>query len=467
MVGTALRALADAEPEVFWLQDPARPQPTPALVGEEVADLAVVGGGYSGLWTALLAKERDPSTDVVLLEGREAGWAASGRNGGFCAASLTHGRANGAGRWPAEIDQLEHLGAENLDGIEDAVTRYGIECSFERTGELTVATQPWQVAELDEAHAAQPHLRALDADQVRAEVASPTYLAGLWDERGCAMVHPARLAWGLRRACLDLGVRIHERTPVTALASPRRRGSGGVQVLATPYGRVRARQVALATNAFPSLLRRARPYTVPVWDYVLMTEPLTPQQRASVGWRGRQGVGDAANLFHYYRLTDDGRVLWGGYDAVYHFGGRLDAAHEQRPETFATLARHFFETFPQLEGLRFTHRWGGAIDTCSRFCAFFGAGRGGQVAYGAGYTGLGVGASRFGAQVVLDLLAGQETERSRLELVRRRPVPFPPEPAAWLAVQATRRAVARADAHGGRRGPWLRTLDALGVGFDS
>jgi len=181
----------------------------------------------------------------------------------------------------------------------------------------------------------------------------------------------------------------------------------------------------------------------------------------------RQGVGDSANRFHYYRLTEDRRILWGGYDAIYHFGRHVRDSYDQRPATFNRLAGHFFDTFPQLEGLRFTHRWGGAIDTCTRFCAFYGQAMRGQVVYALGYTGLGVGATRFGATVMLDLLAGADTQRTRLEMVRRRPIPFPPEPFAFAGIEATRWSLARADRHQGRRNAWLRLLDRVGVGFDS
>jgi glycine/D-amino acid oxidase-like deaminating enzyme len=225
--------------------------------------------------------------------------------------------------------------------------------------------------------------------------------------------------------------------------------------------------VVLGTNAFPSPVRRHRPYTVPVWDHVLVTEPLTDRQLDDLGWSGRQGVGDAGNQFHYYRLTCDGRLLWGGYDALYYFGGDLTARRARNARTEAMLAEHLVATFPQLDGVRVTHAWGGAIDTCTRFSAFWSLTHGGQVAAVHGYTGLGVGASRFGAQVCLDLLAGRRNERTELEMVRRRPVPFPPEPLRWTGIQVTRRALARADAREGRRGPWLRTLDRLGLGFDS
>ncbi|MEU7690420.1 FAD-dependent oxidoreductase [Microbispora sp. SCL1-1] len=460
------KALADAERKPYWLDRPIAPEPLPPLTGDVTADLAVVGGGFTGLWTALMAKERDPSLDVVLLEGRAVGWAASGRNGGFCAASLTHGLGNGQDRWPTEIATLERLGRENLDEIEATLARYGVDCSFERTGELRVATEEWQLAGLDEevsgAASLGVRLERLDREQVRAEVDSPTYLGGVWDREGVAMVDPARMAWGLRDVCVRLGVRVFEHTPVRAVHD-----DGVTLELETPKGRVRAGRVALGTGAFPPLLRRLRHFLVPVYDYALMTEPVPDDLLAAIGWRHRQGIGDSANQFHYYRLTDDNRILWGGYDAVYHNGGLVKPEYDQRDATFEKLATHFFETFPQLHGLRFTHRWGGVIDTCSRFSAFFGTAYGSRLAYAAGYTGLGVGATRFGANVMLDLLQGRVTERTDLQMVRHKPVPFPPEPVRSGVIQLTRWAIARADEHEGRRNAWLRTLDAFGLGFDS
>ncbi|WP_436777719.1 NAD(P)/FAD-dependent oxidoreductase [Yinghuangia sp. YIM S09857] len=461
------RSLADATPTPFWLDDPARPATLPALVGDEHCDLAVVGGGYSGLWTALIAKERNPSRDVVLIEGQEIGWAASGRNGGFCAASLTHGFWNGLERWPEEIRTLEAMGERNLDEIEAAVKRYGIDCAYERTGELAVATAPYQADELREgaellADEYGSDAVFMDRDEIRAEVKSPTYHAGLWDKNSCAMVNPAKLAWGLKAACLSLGVRIHEHTQATALAA-----HGAGMALTTGYGRLYAGRVALGTNVFPNLVRRLRSYVVPVYDYAMMTEPLSDEQLASIGWQNRQGIGDSANHFHYYRLSEDNRILWGGYDAVYGFNQKVSAEHDQRPATFAKLAGHFFETFPQLEGLRFTHTWGGAIDTCSRFSAFFGTAHKGKVAYAMGYTGLGVGATRFGAEVMLDKLDGRATERTELKMVRTKPIPFPPEPVRWAGIELTQRALTRADANQGRRNLWLKALDKAGMGFDS
>jgi glycine/D-amino acid oxidase-like deaminating enzyme len=440
----------------LWLDTSVRPAPRPVLDGDAETDLVVVGGGFTGLWTALRAKERNPDVRVLLLEADRIAEHATGRNGGFCEASLTHGEANGRERWPDEYDVLDLLGRENLAGIAATVERYGIDCDFRTDGVLAVATRPHEVADLA------PHEPGfLGADAVRALVDSPTYLAGRVDPDGCALVDPARLAWGLADAAESLGVRIAERTRVDGVSARR----GGVTVR-TSSGTVTATRAVLATNAFRPLLARLRWSTVPVYDYVLATEPLSAEQLATVGWRDRLGVSDSGNQFHYYRLTADDRILWGGYDAIYHFGRRIDPALDDRRATHRVLAEQFYETFPQLRDVRFTHRWGGVIDTSTRFCVFFGRALHGRAAYALGFTGLGVGASRFAADVMLDLLDGEGTERTRLRMVRRKPVPFPPEPWAYIGIQLTRWSLARAD-QTGRRNVWLRTLDRLGLGFDS
>lgn len=458
--------LGGAAPMPYWLDRADRPEAGPRLAGSVRADLAVVGAGYTGLWTALMAKERDPDRRVVVLEGGRIGWAASGRNGGFCEFSLTHGDANGARHLPRETGRLAELGRRNLAEIGESVARHGIDCDYSPVGTLTVATEEHQVAWLAEDSAGDPASEFLDGPAVRAEVASELFLAGVRDRTGTVLVHPSKLAWGLAAACRAAGVEIFENTPVRALAD-----HGADMVLRADGGAVRAPRVALATNAFPSLLRRHRLHTVPVYDYALMTEPLTDAQLAAIGWAGGEGIADLNNRFHYLRPTVDAaggrRILIGGYDAVYHYGRSLRGGHDQNPATFRRLAAHFYALFPQLEEVRFSHRWGGAIDTCSRFFSFFDASHAGKVAYCAGFTGLGVGASRFGANVMLDLLSGERTELTDLELVRRKPLPFPPEPAAWLGVRATTAALVRADRNGGRRGPLLKALDAVGMGFDS
>ncbi|HWE08995.1 MAG TPA: FAD-dependent oxidoreductase [Solirubrobacteraceae bacterium] len=459
-------AYGDAVGSPYWLDRlPDRP-PRPRLESVIDADLCIVGGGFTGLWAALAAKRRDPGREVVLVEAETIGFGASGRNGGFVSDSLTHGLANGMARFPGEMEVLNRLGLENFAGLRDDLAELGIDCDLEESGEITVALAPHELGRLDEeadllrrfGHEA----TVLDAEETRAQVTSPTYLGGVWKRTGAALLDPGKLARGLGEAAERLGVRIRERSPVSGLTE-----SGAAIEAVTDTGRVRADRVLLATSAYPPLVRRVGRYIAPVYDYVLTTEPLTRQQLGAIGWRGRQGLSDAGNRFHYYRRTADDRILWGGYDAIYRFGGRVGPGLDQREATFARLSQHFFTTFPQLEGIRFSHRWGGAIDTCSRFSVFFGTAHRGRVAYAAGYTGLGVCAARFGAAVALDLLDGRHSAATGLRYVRRKPVPFPAEPVRWAVIQLTRNRLAAADRRQGRRGMWLRTLDRLGLGFDS
>jgi hypothetical protein len=214
-----LDAIADADPYPYWYEDADEPDSNPTLVRSISCDLCVVGGGYTGLWTAILAKERDPSRDVVLIDAREVGSAASGRNGGFMEASLTHGVANGQERFPDELAALERLGLENLNQIEAAIKRYGIDCDYERTGVIDVATtnhSPSYFDELREDHAQLRHLgqrvELLDREAMQQQVHSPTYIGGLWRKDRAALVDPARLAWGLK-AVADRSGSASSRTP--------------------------------------------------------------------------------------------------------------------------------------------------------------------------------------------------------------------------------------------------------------
>jgi glycine/D-amino acid oxidase-like deaminating enzyme len=375
--------------------------------------------------------------------------------------------ANGLARFPDEIELLERLGRDNLRGLVADVEGHGIACDLELTGELLPIVAPyqdrWLVEEraLAERYGYQVELFP-DAEAMRAEVNSPIYRGGIWTRDSGGLLDPAKLALGLLEAARRSGVRVYEHTPALGLEE-----SGDGVSVRTPAGAVRVRRALLATSAYPPLLREIRRYVVPVYDYVLTSEPLSAEQLRSIGWRRRQGMADGGNRFHYYRLTRENRILWGGYDAVYRYGGPVRDDLDDSAETFGRLVANFHTTFPQLEDVRFTHRWGGAIDTCSRFSVFFGTALGGRVAYAVGYTGLGVAATRFGARVALDLLDGRATEATASRYVRRKPLPFPPEPLRSAVIQLTRNRLAAADRREGRRGLWLGMLDRLGLGFDS
>ena len=462
-----LSSLADLQPSLYWLDaDPLEPESHSALVGEVATDLCIVGAGYTGLWTALLAKEQNPKREVVIVEQRETGNGASGRNGGFCNASLTHGFVNGYTRFADEMAIIDKLGRDNLDQIEATIKKYNIDCDFERTGELRVAVAPWQLEGLKEEAIARnntgDHVEVLSKEQIRKRVNSPLYEGALHDADGTALVDPARLVWGLEKACLSLGVKIYENSKVEELID-----EDSHVVVKTAYGQVRANKVALATNIYTPLLKSVKKYVIAVYDFQLVTQPLTKEQLESIGWKGREGLSDAGYQFHYYRLTKENEILWGGYDAIYNYKGKVRQEYEARPETYAKLASNFFKTFPQLAGIKFTHGWGGAIDTCSRFSPFWGTDFDNKVAYVLGYTGLGVASTRFGASTMLDLLDEIENEATSLQMVKHKPIPFPPEPFRFLFIRLTQWSITRADQNKGKRNLWLKLLDRLGLGFDS
>jgi glycine/D-amino acid oxidase-like deaminating enzyme len=448
-----------------WL-DAAAP-PGPQLIGDARADVVIVGAGFTGLWTAIELIDRDPSVEVVVLEAETVGHGASGRNGGFIDPSLTHGLHNGLRHFPGEIDDLIRLGNDNYAQIVAFVREHGIDAHLHSVGATDVATEPWQVKELAEAvevyERAGERVELLDTEQVRKRVDSPTYLAGLHRPEAGGTVDPGALVRGLARVARERGVTIHERSAVTSIVED------GPGVLArTVGGQVRAPHVVLATNAYShEVLPRTGRWFIPIYDHVLVTGPLTPEQLGRIGWEGREGLADAGNQFHYYRLTPDERILWGGYDAIYRFGSPVGPRYDHRRATYDLLARHFRRTFPQLDDLPFERWWGGPIATTTRFTVTFGEELGGRVVWALGYTGLGVAASRFAAQVVADKLLDPISPRLELRFVASKPVPFPPEPLRWVGVSLTRRAIAKADRRGGRRGPWLTTLDRFGIGFDS
>jgi glycine/D-amino acid oxidase-like deaminating enzyme len=493
----------------YWLAGDS-PDPRPPVGGRIVCDVAIVGAGLTGLWTAIRLAETDPGLRIVIVEQAFVGFGASGRNGGFCDASLVHGRSNGELHVPDEVDLLERLGRDNLRELVAFVRERGIDCDLEETGAIAVADQAYQVDELREwverENGRGQNLVYLDRGAIQAEVHSPLWQAGVKSgPENTVMLDPVKLCRGLARVASELGVRIHEGTRVVALdriargvrlrtmgwtpereepfglgrklglpyepgallATIRGGGSGDRSAGAKAGGTVEAGQVVIATSAYSGWYPRLNPLFVPVYDYVLVSDRLSSEQRAAIGWAGRQGLSDVNNQFHYFRLTADDRILWGGYDAVYHAGNGVGPRYDQRPATFDKLEAQFFRAFPQLAGLGFPYRWGGAIDTTSRFSVTFGQTMGGRVIHALGYTGLGVGASRWAAGVVRDFVLRPDSELLRLGFVRGGPFPFPPEPVRSVAVGLVRRELDRADRSDGRRSLLLRSLDWLGIGFDS
>lgn len=458
-------SLADTIRQSVWAEAFPADWEFPTLSVNDSTDLAVVGSGFTGLWTAIMAKQRHPERDVLVIDQKTIGHAASSRNGGFISESLTHGHAHGRAVWPEEIATLVELGRENLRQIRTFLNDHSIDADWSDCGKTAVAVNAIQERSLqavfDVNTAFGENAQLLDAEEMQADVASPTYRGGVRVRTGSGLFHPVKLLVGMVRVAESLGVRFFQNTPIIGINTTR----AGVDLRSKTW-RVRAHRAVLATSAFSPLFPSIRARILPLFDHVLATEVLSESQLGSLGWSESQGLTDLGNQFHYYRKTPDNRILWGGYDANYYFGNDSSARREVRAQSHELLARHFFDTFPQLEGLSFEYKWAGVIDSTSRFTPYFSTALGGRVASALGFTGLGTGSSRFGAQVALDLLDNPSSTLLDLDIIARKPIPFPPEPLRFPLVQLTRRSLVRED-DTGRRNAWLRLLDTLKVGLNS
>ncbi|MGE5276034.1 MAG: NAD(P)/FAD-dependent oxidoreductase, partial [Acidobacteriota bacterium] len=401
------------------------------------------------------------------LEQETAGYGASGRNAGIVGETLDHSHELAAAHFGLdEARALARLGRENLDELERFLADRGIDAEFARSGQLIMALTPAHVAQLRESVAFAQRLglsdwRFLSAEEARAEVASPLYLGAALAPRS-GTLHPIRLLDGLRAEALRLGVRLFEKTSVTALSF-----SGGRALARAPSGSVSCEKAVLAANAYahglrPGLLSRF----LPLYDYILVSEPLSPRERDAIAWRGRQGVTDARAFFNYYRLTCDGRVLFGTSEAVYYPGNRVDPECDHSAPHYRALEESFRRHFPQLSGVAFPYAWGGPICSTTRLTPFFGSCEGGRLLYGLGYTGHGIGSTRIAGRILAHMALGRPSPLLDLAMVRRRPVPFPPEPLRRAAVAAVTRRLRRVDA-GEKPGLLLRALAVLGIGLSS
>ncbi len=455
------------EQACFWMARRRARHPPEPLQGSEEADVAIVGGGYTGLWTALFLKELEPRRKVTILEQELVGYGGSGRNAGIVGETIDHSHELAIEHFGLdEARRLARLGRENLDAMETFLRERGIDAGFERTGQLIVALQPEHLEALERGREAAENVgahgwRLLSREETRNELASPLYEGALLAPRN-GVVDPVRLTEGLRAVALRAGVRIHERTRVVKLAFRRDR----VEV-ETSEGSLRAQKLVLATNAYshhlrPSLTRRF----LPLYDYILVSDPLTAAQRTAIGWRSRRAVLDVRTFFNYYRLTDDGRILWGTSEAAYYPGNRVDAAHDHSPKHYAALEESFRRHFPQLDGLAFPYRWGGPIASTTRLTPFFGAAKHGRLHYGLGYTGHGIGSTRIAGRILAHRALELPSALLELAMVTKKPIPFPPEPFRRAAVALVTGALRKVD-RGRRPGAVLRALERVGISFSS
>ncbi len=465
-----LEALKNAVVRPLWHDPDIMPEPLAAISSDEKCELLIVGGGFTGLWAAMQAKERKPDADIILIEQTFVGDGASGRCGGFLSTTLAHGQTNTEYRFADEAERLQKLGAQNLRELLETLDRYRIDVRYEKTGEMFVALNPESAKrmylEYQEAEAAGEDVVWFDQDAVRRQVNSPTFFAGMWERGGQdGVLDPGRLCWGLKDVLVSqMGVRIFEGTRLLSVEPD---GKSAMRANCEG-GMVYSDKILLATNAYTSKIGRIRRSVLPVWDYQIATEPLTDEQMDRIGWgkTSRHALADYVNMFHYFRLTKDKRITWGGGGAVrYYFNNGIDKKFMNAPARYEQLAKEFFEMFPQLDDVKFSHQWGGIIATSTRFCMVPGVAYDGRLAWSVGYTGHGVSASRFGARIGIELLGYEPTDVIKMKFVTRKSLPWAPEPFRWLGVKFTQNALIRADKNEGKRGLWLRFLDKLGLGF--
>ncbi len=431
---------------IYWLETAPAPV-RPALTEDVEVDVAIVGGGFLGLWTAYEIVQASPSSKVVVLEGEEVAHGASGRAGGFAMTlldmSLSHLLRNYG---PDAAKDAHEAVAAAVHEIGDICKKEGIDCDYHLGGLLVVATNPGQENRVrSDLRAAQQlgleRIRELSGKEVREEVDSPTYRMALFEE-DCAVLHPAKLTRGLASVVESRGVSIFEGSPVEAIDNE---GKNKKVRLRTPSAKVVAESVVLCTNAWAYRLPRFKRKIIPLYTYILLTEPLDDRHLDRIGWRKKQGIEDKRNYVHYYRMTADNRILWGGTDGVVYRDLGIHPRYDRNDEIFSKLEKTFRRTFPQLDDVRFTHRWGGPVAMTPTFVPIYGSFPDSPVYYGLGCNGHGIAPARLGGKILADLVLGRDRGLTNLFFVNGTEIEFPPNPLAWLGAELTRRALLRQD----------------------
>ena len=423
------------------------------------ADVAIVGAGFTGLWTAYFLKKLDPNLDVVVVEQQVVGYGGSGRNAGIVSACIDHSHALAISHFGREdAERLAKIGLNNIDELAE----FASDCDYEKTGQLHVALTEAQMedcrssAEVASSMGIGGH-KFLNAEETRAELNSPLYLGAAWVPGG-GIVNPVKLADKIKRECESMGVRFFERSRVESI------GKGEIR---TAGAKISAPKIVLATDSYthhlvPQLLWRF----IPLYDYIVVSEPLSQSQLDLIGWKNRQGVTDGRTFFNYYRLTADNRILWGTSEAMYYAPNRVDESCDHSEAHYADLDVSFKRHFPQLKDLQFPFKWGGPIASTTRLTPFFGTIHDGAVIYGLGYTGHGIGSTRVSGKVMAHMATARPSELLELEMVKKKPFPYPPEPIRGMAVRAVTDSLRKVD-KGESPNILLKALDIFGIGFSS
>ncbi len=408
--------------------------PNAPLKGRKKVDVAIVGGGFTGLSTAHFLKKASPGMDVALLEGQVIGHGASGRNGGFSMTLFGLTLSLTALRFGKARAREGHLYMERaVDLLRDLVSDLGLDCDYEHPGFLRVATsEKYRKRILHEIELVDSlglkGIEWMEKDRLAEELRSPLYLGAWWEPR-CGILNPAKLAWEWKRVVEQQGVEVYEHAPVTEILREK-----GRVLLNLPWGQVEADKVVLATNAYSHLLPLLKRKQVPIWTHIVMTEPLKDEQFREIGWQGRQGIEDARNLVHYYRLTADNRLVMGGRDVSLAYGDEMDRDRNER--TFLELEQDVRDIFPVLKDVAFTHRWGGPVSVPVDMTPAMGYAGDKNIVYSLGCVGHGVSMTQLNGQTVADLVREVKSDLTDVFFVNRTTIPWPPEPFRYLASKA-------------------------------
>lgn len=427
-----------------WLNQSLSEPAAPTLTEDTTADVAILGGGFVGLWTAIRLREQQPDLDVVVLERDVCGGGASGRNGGFVLSW-----------WPKLPSLVRQVGEENarwlgaaseraIDEVAEFCAEHGIDADFRHGGWLWTATSAAHMGAWSETVAYCERLgvrpfRELPDTEVAARTGSPVHLAGVLCERA-ATVQPAALVRGLRRVALERGVRIHENSEVTSFSR------AAPSVVQTPAGRVRAHRVVIATNAWAGRVRELSRMLVVVSSDIVVTDPI-PDRLAEIGWTGDESITDSQLMVSYYRTTADGRIAYGKGGWGIGYGSRFGASFDRDGKRAAEVTRTFRRVYPSLADVPIAGDWCGPIDRTDNGLPIFGAlPTAPNVLYGIGFSGNGVGPSLMAGRILASLALGRRDEWSGCGLVDRTYRRFPPRPVTFAGAHIVRSAVARKEA---------------------
>jgi glycine/D-amino acid oxidase-like deaminating enzyme len=437
----------------FWLESCGDDlTPRPALDGSIDADVAILGAGFTGLWTAYYLKKRDPALKIAVVEREIAGFGASGRNGGWVTAGLQLSLPLLAERFGFEAARAQHHAmSATVDEVERVVREEGIDCNFQKSGALRIARGAHQLPSIERSYATYQRFnladdyQVLDAAETEARVKVNGALGSLFTPH-CAVIHPAKLVRGLAHVVERMGVTIYEQTPVIDYsegASPR---------LITERGDVNARTLVLAGESYLSQLPKLHQQLIPVYSLIVLTEPLSDREWEEIGWESRECISSNRFTVDYLSKTSDGRIAFGGRGAPYHYNSQISDDFDRHEPTHAMLRRSAIDWFPMLKDVRFTHAWGGPLGMPRDWMPTMSYDPSTNVATARGYTGQGVATANLSGRVLTDLISGTHSELTELPTVDHQSPDWEPEPLRWLGIRYVQNGFGRLDEEAERTG---------------